>query len=811
MKPVYPIPQNAPELPRERKLPNKDADGHTLNWNKYVITDYYPYHDISGNISHYTARYYTSETDKEVLPFTLIDDNGKLKWVWKIKGHPNRKFLYNLHLLNQFQLAQVLIVEGEKCADVANKLFKDSGVQNDIIAVSWLGGVNGYEKADFSLLKNRNIILWPDNDLHVSEDTGDVLPQSLQPGYMAMISIASKLLSVNDKSKIKLMSPGYTERPAKWDIADAILIDHMSFDQIFEHIGNSIIDLPDDLQAIENEPEEQEEYQESIENFVPPEYTLAPFTCLGYNNNTSYFIPDRSQQIYEIPVDGLGNQSKLMWLAPLDYWEKNFQGRQGVSWKFATNTLINVVTKKGLFNMQKVRGRGGWIDNGRLVIHTGDKLLVDNQLHELHNFKSEFTYCKSFALESDNVEPLQNSESSKFLELCKMFSWERPIHAYLFAGWCVAAPVCGAITWRPHIWVTGEAGTGKSWILGNVVRKALGQWSIFVQSCTTEAAVRQLLYVDALATVFDEFESVDKETSQRIQKILELVRQSSFENGAVIAKGGMSGEAISYMIRSMFLFSSINVKMINQSDISRISVLPLKPKSAFTQAESKAMFAKIKEFSKANMTDMYYRGLRSRTFKLMNVINQNCEPFIDAATEILGTQRAGDQIGTLLAAAYSLSSSSIITREKALEWIQKQEWEDEKYSIDNSDSMQCLTTILQYVVKIDERHEQMTVAELIDKLKNGEIVNGFEIPGAQHYSNYLLRLGIKINQPLKRILISDTYLGIEKILKNTPYSNSWGRLLKRIPGASKHAGERFIPGVKTQATGIAFEMVGIEL
>jgi nucleoid-associated protein YgaU len=32
----------------------------------------------------------------------------------------------------------------------------------------------------------------------------------------------------------------------------------------------------------------------------------------------------------------------------------------------------------------------------------------------------------------------------------------------LLAGWIALAPICGAMRWRPHLWLTAAAGAGKA-------------------------------------------------------------------------------------------------------------------------------------------------------------------------------------------------------------------------------------------------------------------------------------------------------------------------------------------------------------
>ena len=66
--------------------------------------------------------------------------------------------LYGLDRLAKRPDAPVLVCEGEKDTDAAQRLL------STVVAVTWPGGSNAVDKADFSPLKGRRVAIWPDND-----------------------------------------------------------------------------------------------------------------------------------------------------------------------------------------------------------------------------------------------------------------------------------------------------------------------------------------------------------------------------------------------------------------------------------------------------------------------------------------------------------------------------------------------------------------------------------------------------------------------------------------------------------------------
>ena len=93
---------------------------------------------------------------KLFLPLTYGVLDGKPGWHTKAPDKP--KPLYGLNRLAFAPDAVVLICEGEKSADAAQRLFPD------MVAMSWMGGVNGDGGADLVPLAGHNVILWGDAD-----------------------------------------------------------------------------------------------------------------------------------------------------------------------------------------------------------------------------------------------------------------------------------------------------------------------------------------------------------------------------------------------------------------------------------------------------------------------------------------------------------------------------------------------------------------------------------------------------------------------------------------------------------------------
>lgn len=173
------------------------------------------YRDGGGRLLGYICRFRTSDGGKEVLPLTWCrhDTSGKHGWRWISFAAPRP--LYGLDRLAERPEATVLLVEGEKCADAARDALPD------LVSVAWPGGSKAVDKADWSPLAGRKVVLWPDADAQTHKHTGELLPESLQPGSLAMQRIAVILAGLGGKLwRVRIPPPG--EKPGGWDVADAI-------------------------------------------------------------------------------------------------------------------------------------------------------------------------------------------------------------------------------------------------------------------------------------------------------------------------------------------------------------------------------------------------------------------------------------------------------------------------------------------------------------------------------------------------------------------------------------------------------------
>jgi len=536
----------------------------------------------------------------------------------------------------------------------------------------------------------------------------------------------------------------------------------------------------------------------------------AHFRMLGHNRGVYYFFSVHSGQVVAVRASQLERRSQLMMLAPLSWWELNFGSREeGLSRRghdTAINWLIQTCNRSGVFHVNRLRGLGVWWDAGRGVFHAGNQLIVDGVPTRLNGFSSRFVY-EAFQSLPVSEEVLSPEQGIDFIELCKALNWANPIYGGLLAGWTVCAMVCGALDWRPHIWLTGASSAGKSWVVAKIIRRALGSFVIAIQGNTSAAGLRQALGQNALPVAFDEAEGEQARTAEALQEVLALMRQASSEDGGDILKGGQDGTATAYTIRSMFLLASIVPQLKQSADENRVTVLTLNPNPP--SDASKARFAKIEAKAAALFADSnrFPERLHALARQHLRVLRANIDVFRSELGCRTGSQRSADQLAPMLAGTFLLlHPGTLITQETAKEVICHLDLGDTADSAQASDEEKLLSRLMESLIEVIPEAGpalRLSVGEVVEIAANGSSTLSMDLKITQRSAMAALgRRGFKISDDRKTLLISNTSSGLAALLRDTPWSTGWYRVLKRIDGARSEEKTHRFGGAPSKAVSV---------
>lgn len=197
--PVLPIPEDAPAPP-----PSHPAHGRPTHVATYRNRDGLPLGLI--------YRCEPKGKRKQVMPLTwCVHTDGHHAWQWK--SLPKPRSLYGAELLDAAPAATVLVVEGEGKCEAGRRLLGSR-----MTVVAWPGGANATGTADWSLLRDRKVIVWPDAD---------------KPGADAATAIVRAVKAFGANARIAA-PPVYVADG--WDLADA---EHEGWtaEQVMDHLG----------------------------------------------------------------------------------------------------------------------------------------------------------------------------------------------------------------------------------------------------------------------------------------------------------------------------------------------------------------------------------------------------------------------------------------------------------------------------------------------------------------------------------------------------------------------------------------------
>lgn len=188
----------AQKQPREQyKFIKPPKDAAPPDFSRY--NNVYTFRDTDGHALFYVARRNNPDGSKTIHPYSFTDTGFWVPKIW-----PKNRPLYELDAITKLPDKKVLIVEGEKAADAALRFMPES-----YVVTTWTGGANAIDRTDWSTLKGRDVLLWPDFD---------------QPGIKAMNTIAGVLAPI--ANEIKLIDLAGISDPENyspgWDAADAL-------------------------------------------------------------------------------------------------------------------------------------------------------------------------------------------------------------------------------------------------------------------------------------------------------------------------------------------------------------------------------------------------------------------------------------------------------------------------------------------------------------------------------------------------------------------------------------------------------------
>jgi len=629
-----------------------------------------------------------------------------------------------------------------------------------------------------------------------------VLPPSIHPktglAYQwigkSLLDIDPKTLPVLDQNRLELMSlvAGSPEAliilsgeptheallrltsKGLWRFADDDVLQRILETLLpDQYSGNATDEIPELLRSARQK--ELGADRASSGRYEPKDVGPIP---LGFTQDNRFaFRIQVTRQIDVLSAPQLITPAGLIAIAPAAFWRSQFptvsHGQvTGFDPRAAADALIGLAHAKGPFDPARIRGRGIWREDDRIIENLSGEPPRD----------TKFEY-QCFAALPALTSPLNHRARMQVNELLEAFCWKTPGAARLLLGWTFIAPVCGALSWRPHIFVYGPKNGGKTTLM-RLIGELLNPLAIMVDGQSTEAGIRQLIGPDSRPVVMDEFES-DQDRS-RMRRIIKLMRSASSVEGAVV-RGTPEGHALQFSIRTTFCLAAINPTVVTPADRSRIVQLELG-----AHDNNPAAHSNIQEGLKA------LRGVGPSWCR--HAIN--ALPKLDDTISVFeramppGDSRHITNIATLLAGAWLTLNDQIPSAQDAESGVAEIRTliDQQAREHDADDAFDCLNHLLGW----SDGHQ--TVGGYLGLATDQE-------PGSRIGPDAEVKLGtFGVRLWGDGFIVANQHAGLDRAFKDTRWTDqAWRTALRRIPGATALEDPTRIGGAKVRCTVIPGE------
>jgi hypothetical protein len=505
---------------------------------------------------------------------------------------------------------------------------------------------------------------------------------------------------------------------------------------------------------------------------------------IGYNREGLYVLFD---PVRKIIVYASGNQllsmQYLVGLAPSLFWRGRFPAEKaGFDQMAAGEALIGACRRAGPFSPAKVRGRGIWLEGDRII-------------HNLGAAPPDGTAYRYLCFEPIRLDATIGFDPRRLLRLLQRFIWRHPRDAMLFLDWLAIAPICGVLSWRPHIFVFGPPRCGKTTI-HVLSRQILSPLVISTEGSSSEAGIRRTLGPDSLPVIIDEFEH-DHATAQ-LKAVIRLARSASSAENPVL-RGTPEGRAMQFSLRTAFFFCAVNPVGMSAADQSRIVLLEL-----LMHENDVTTAAEIRQ------EEIFFRDQGPGWCSYMISLADMIPPTIEALECVFPSsdRRHRQNMATMMAGAFVALNGRVPTAEEAQDLANEFAGTIEVHAeeLDRDDAQECLDLLLSFVVERFPLGHWLAYVHEHDDREDNYLIDARRI--VQMHGMVIRQGGNE-----RGLFIRNGAPAIDKIFQNTRWAErGWMRALRQLEGSFTpknpiyfgHLGRR---GQKARAIGLPLDFI----
>lgn len=694
--------------------------------------------------------------------------------------------------------SMVFITEGERKCERLQQRLGDYAV-----ATCYSGGAQAWKKTDYFPLTGKRVVVCADND---------------EPGIKAAHALVDTLHGLGIEAVAFIPDVEFTLNvvPEKWDVGDEPpegVTEEMLLEKLKAAMESTdskahipLADIHETIAAMEAETGEIK-FSENVasKSRASKKYMNLNFDKyfkpMGYAGNYYYFLKKQGMIRIERRVgDMIGGHAFLELIPDKNFWlDICYKAESLVNnkpdWEGLAIEMVNRCHNKGNIQEQDERGFGAWRDGKDIVQNRLTGLTVNNNATDAYYYQSPnnfFYNCQpSYTGFKDPKDSLSKLERSMIVSLVKTVRWEKDFSADMLIGWLMNAVVPGMLDWRPHVWLSGNKGTGKSKVMEKIIAPILGPFCKKMSHSTTLPGILQEINGASISIVMDEMESNSDKAKKITAEMVDVARKVSSDAGYRRVTSPNGKKRIQSCV-SMMCFISISVALAQASDRSRFTVLPLRIPA--DKSKMSVNYRLMEDLSAALPKDLgekiYYYMLEH-----FEIHRKNIEMFSEIFTNQYGEQRAGDQYGTLLAGRWIIENPRLVTKDEAINIVTKDDYayylRDEATESEDS---QVLDHIGLSRMRVDtaagprELQAYMLFAMAFGRVSTLDADNmGVPLIADTKARAVLAQYGMYCDtlEQTVHFLVTDREGMVGDLLKGSPFGSGWASILSRHPGATR--------------------------
>jgi len=332
--------------------------------------------------------------------------------------------------------------------------------------------------------------------------------------------------------------------------------------------------------------------------------------------------------------------------------------------------------------------------------------------------------------------------------------------------------------------------------------------------------------------VFDEAESNEEADKTRMTKVIDAARVSSSKGQGKVMKGTPGGVGMAFALRSMWFLCSIATALKNNADKTRFAVLTLiKATEKMSSEQAARQWAEIDAELARVATPENGKAMIARAFSMVHIVRAAVPVFTTACAAHLGSQRLGDQYGTLCAGAWCLANSRVPTEQDAANWLTAYPLtKSAEESQSEPDEKMLYEAVMQHQIRAEvmgSGSQARTIREIAQiamgwasavpkGLLSPAELRGEEPLDATEAQRLLGRHGMKARpegvvgpdgqQTGPVLLLATNGKAIKAILRGTPWPECWARVLLRLHGTVRVGAQRFNEIGVSKAVAVPLEL-----